>query len=266
MTLASRAHDRMSSYNRFGYEWTKYSRIIPLYEEQFKAWIQPLTPRDFKGLRVLDGGCGTGRNSLWPANYGALEVVAFDVDPRSVAVARKNLAGSANAKVCEHSLYDIPFTNEFDLAFSIGVIHHLADPRKAVSNLVKAVKPGGRVLLWVYGREGSSFVKTLVNAARKVCCRLPLAALNVLTRPLSFLWWSYIKIFPQRHPYHALLKSAPFWHIHSILFDQLLPEIANYWTRIEAVALFDDLPVDVEHVTWVNKGSWTVVARKHAQA
>ncbi len=256
----------MASFNRFGYEWSKYSRIIPLYEEQFKAWIKPLTPADFKGLRVLDGGCGTGRNSLWPAKYGAAEVVAFDVDPRSVAVARRNLAAYANAKVCEHSLYDIPFSDEFDLAFSIGVIHHVDDPRKAVGNLVKAVKPDGRVLIWVYGREGYTFIKILVNAARKICCHVPIGLLNVLTMPFSFLWWSYIKVFPQRHPYHALLKPAPFWHIHSILFDQLLPEIANYWTKEQSVALFDGLPVEIEHVTWVNRGSWTVVARKRAQS
>ena len=105
----------MSSYNRFGYEWSKYSRIIPLYEHQFLGWIQPLTPADFKGLRVLDGGCGIGRNSLWSAKYGASQVVAFDVDPRSVGVARNNLAPYANAKVEEHSLYDIPYENEFDL-------------------------------------------------------------------------------------------------------------------------------------------------------
>lgn len=252
----------MSSYNRFGYEWSKYSRIIPLYEHQFRGWIQPLTPADFKGLRVLDGGCGTGRNSLWPATYGASQVVAFDVDPRSVGVARNNLAPYANAKVEEHSLYDIPYENEFDLTFSIGVIHHLADPRKAVANLVKAAKPGGRILIWVYGYEGYTFVKHIVNTVRKLTCRLPLGLLNVMTMPFSFLWWSYVKIFPQRHPYHALLKPAPFWHLHSILFDQLLPEIAFYWKKEEAVGLFEGLPVDIEHVTWVNKGSWTVIARK----
>lgn len=254
----------MSSYNRFGYEWSKYSRIIPLYEHQFLGWIEPLKPADFKGLRVLDGGCGTGRNSLWPAKYGASQVVAFDVDPRSVGVARNNLAPYANAKVEEHSLYDIPYENEFDLTFSIGVIHHLADPRKAVANLVKAAKPGGRTLIWVYGYEGCTAIKKVVDAVRKVTCKMPLGLLNALTMPFSFLWWTYVKVFPQKHPYHVLLKPCPYWHLHSILFDQLLPEIAFYWKKEEAVALFDGLPVEIEHVTWINKGSWTVIARKKA--
>ncbi len=252
----------MSSYNRFGYEWSKFSKIIPLYEYQFRSWIEPLKPDDFKGLRVLDGGCGTGRNSLWPLQYGAASVVAFDVDPRSVAVAQKNLAEHSNAKVAEYSIYDIPFENEFDLAFSIGVIHHLADPRKAVANLVRATKPGGRTLIWVYGKEGHTFVKNVVNLVRRVTCRVPIRLLNWLTAPFSLVWWLYIKLPIHSHPYHRLFRTAPFWHVHSILFDQLLPEIANYWTKEETIALFDGLPVEIEHVTWINRGSWTVIAKK----
>lgn len=252
----------MSGHNRFGYEWSKFSKIIPLYEHQFRTWIQPLQPADFKGKRTLDGGCGTGRNSLWPVKYGASETVAFDVDPRSVAVAKRNLADYPNATVVEHSLYDIAYENEFDIAYSIGVIHHLADPRRAVANLVKATKPGGLTLIWVYGKEGHTAVKNIVDAVRKITCRVPIGVLNQLTKPFSFVWWLYMKLGLSRHPYHTLLRPAPFWHIHSILFDQLLPEISNYWTKEESVALFDGLPVDIQHVTWINQGSWTVIAKK----
>lgn len=66
--------------NRFGYEWTRYADIIPLYERQFREWTTPMTPSDWIGLSVLDAGCGTGRNSYWPLRYGARKVVALGID------------------------------------------------------------------------------------------------------------------------------------------------------------------------------------------
>ena len=38
----------MASEDRFGYEWEKYSEILPQYENQFNNWIYPLTKADFK--------------------------------------------------------------------------------------------------------------------------------------------------------------------------------------------------------------------------
>jgi len=252
----------MGNFNRFGYEWSKYSNIVPLYEYQFKGWTSPLGPDAFKGKAVLDAGCGTGRNSLWPIKYGAARVVAFDVDPRTVAVARTNLAQTRNCEVHEGSIYDIPWKDEFDISFSIGVIHHLADPKKAVSELVKATRPGGTVLVWVYGKEGHTGIKNAINVMRKITSKMPLPLLNILTYPFSFIWWLYMKILPHSHPYMKMLASASLWHVHSILFDQLLPEIANYWSREEALALFDGLGVKNLRALWVNKGSWTVWAEK----
>ncbi len=82
-----------------------------------------------------------------------------------------------------------------------------------------------------------------------------------MTYPFSLLFYLYIKL-PHKHPYLKLLRPASFWHLHSIVFDQLLPEIANYWTADEAKALFDGLPVEAVTAYDCNAGSWTVVARK----
>lgn len=79
----------MASTERFGYEWNKFDKIIPDYETNFLKWVYPFKPKDFRNKRVLDAGCGTGRNSYWPLIYGAKEVVAFDYDKRTVSVAKK---------------------------------------------------------------------------------------------------------------------------------------------------------------------------------
>lgn len=248
--------------NRFGFEWSRYPRIVPLYEKQFLCWVAPLNPGDFKGKSVLDAGCGTGRNSWWPLQYGASRVAAFDVDPRTVEVARSNLSSDSRAEVFQRSIYDLQFKDEFDVAYSIGVIHHLADPHLAVERMVQAVRPGGTILLWVYGKDGYAWAKVLVNRLRTITSRMPLPLLNMLTYPISLMVFLYIKMIPHRHPYLKLLRPSAFWHVHSIIFDQLLPEIANYWTADEAKALFAGLPVEDVVAHECNAGSWTVIARK----
>src|SRR3989338_10853098 len=116
----------MSSQHRFGYEWDRYSRMTSDYEPQFRNWTHPMTPEDWKGLRVLDAGCGMGRNSYWPMRWGAASVTAFDYDERSVARAQETLKEFPNARVLFSSIYDIKWKNEFDVAFAIGVIYNLS--------------------------------------------------------------------------------------------------------------------------------------------
>ena len=254
----------MASSDRFAFEWTRYPAIVPEYELQFRAWVAPLSPQTFEGKRVLDAGCGTGRNAFWALQYGAAEVVAFDLDERIVQVAKQNL--SPRATVLRASIYDIEFEKEFDIVLSIGVVHHLNHPRRAMAKLVRATRPGGTVLVWVYGREGHTALKMGINAIRQFTSKLPVGLVHVLTYPFSFLFFLYLRLrlFPSRHPYLQLLRTARFWHVHSILLDQLLPEISHYWTREEALALFDRLPVRDVQIRFCNEGSWTVWAQREA--
>jgi len=254
----------MASTDRFGYEWDKYDFILPHYEEQFLKWVYPLQKEDFKGKKVLDAGCGMGRNSLWPLKYGAEKVVAFDADERSVKAARRNLSDFENAKVDFGDIYTYNPNEEFDIVFSIGVIHHLKDPKKALQNLAKYVKPGGKLLIWVYGYEGNEWIVKYINPLRKyIFSKLPVNFVHILAYIFSIPLYLYVKIFPQKRPYLKQLKGFTFKHIHSIVFDQLIPEIANYWTKEQALSLFEELEgIKNVKIYPVNNLSWTVTGEK----
>ena len=254
----------MGSEKRFGYEWNKYSEIDPNYEVQFLKWIYPLQPEDFKGKKVLDAGCGMGRNSYWALKYGAGDLVAFDFDQRSVAAAKRNLSGFKDVQVEFRNIYDLPWQNEFDLVFSIGVIHHLENHGEAIKNLIRAAKPGGRILLWVYGHEGNEWIVKLVSPVRKfLTSKLPVGLVHLLSYLASAPLWAWVKIFHGPGPYLKQLSGFSFYHIHSIVFDQLIPKIAHYWTKEEARSLlssFEELK-DIE-IHQVNSNSWTVLGEK----
>ena len=196
----------MSSSERFGFEWEKYNSLGQEYYEQYKNqflnWTHPLTPEFYRGKHVLDAGCGMGRNSYWCLQWGAAAVTAFDKDARSVAAARKNLAEFKNSEAIAADIYNLPWENKFDFAMSIGVIHHLADPKKALAEIKKALKPGGEMLIWVYGVDGfGAFVKILNPIRKHITSKLPLPLLHSLAYLASAPLYLYLKIFKPKKEY-----------------------------------------------------------------
>ena len=170
---------------RFGYSWDRYADLLPEHEEQFLRWTT-LDRSFWQGVRFLDGGCGIGRNAYWPMTYGAQGGVAVDVDDRTLGRARHNLAQFPSVEVRKQSIYEIAEENAFDIAFSIGVVHHLSDPDAAVARLTRAVKPGGQVLVWLYGRENNGWIVHLFNPLRRALfSRLPLRLVHALSWPLT---------------------------------------------------------------------------------
>ena len=115
---------------------------------------------------------------------------AVDIDERSLASARRNLARFPAVEVMRSSAYDLPFDDRFDLVFSIGVIHHLEDPERALQQMARAVKPGGRVLIWVYGRDGNRWLVSVLDPLRRALfSRMPIALVHHLSLyPAALLW------------------------------------------------------------------------------
>lgn len=246
----------------FGYEWDHYREVVPLHRRQFEQWIQPVAVADFKGKSFLDAGCGTGRNSLWPLEAGAASGYAFDYDRRTVEVARENLKGYPNCRVGFESIYDIAMQDEFDIVFCIGVLHHLESPRAAVENLVRALKPGGKLVLWLYALEGNETYLLWADPLRKhVTCRLPPLVTRAIAIGLTAALKFYLRL-PHRNAYLQELRRRSFRHTEAMVFDQLLPHIAHYFSRDEALALVRGLPLEDVLLTHTHGVSWSLVARK----
>lgn len=246
---------------RFGYEWKKYSKLYNGYETQFKKWIYPLNKNFLKNKVILDAGCGMGRNSYFCALAGAKKIIAFDYDINTIYTAKRLLKNFKNVEVDYKNIYDINYKNKFDLIICIGVIHHLEFPEKAIKKLIKALKPKGTLLIWVYGYENNEWIVRFINPIRKlITSKLPLFILDKLTFLLSIPFYFHIKFIPQKHPYMKQLSKFKFKHLHSIIFDQLLPQIARYYKKEEAKALLKDLKdIRIYHC---NRNSWTVLGRK----
>ena len=249
---------------RFGYSWDRYAGILPEHEEQFLRWTA-VDKTFWRGVRFLDGGCGVGRNSYWPMVYGARGGLALDVDDRTLGRARENLTQFPGVEVRKQSIYEIPETDRFDIAFSIGVVHHLSDPNAAVARLARAAKPGGLVLVWLYGRENNGWIVRLFNPLRQMLfSRMPLGLVHALSWPLTALLWCSLRLGFPSGAYFRLIRGFSFEHLRVIVFDHMIPRIALYYSRSEAEALLARSGLVEIRSTWVNENSWSVIGRKPA--
>lgn len=248
---------------RFGYEWKRYSQIDPNYEKQFLAWTPFFEKEDWAEKRFLDVGCGMGRNSYWPMKYGAKGGVSIDVDDRSLDAAKLNLSKFPDVEVVKCSAYDIHYRSEFDVVFSIGVIHHLSDPDRAVANMTLAAKAGGTVMVWVYGKENNEKLVAILDPLRKnIFSKLPISLLHHLSLYPTIAVYCLVRLFSINIEYYRQIKKYKFKHLRSIIFDQMLPKIANYWSRSEVRDLMHRAGLNEVQLAHVNEMSWCAIGKK----
>jgi SAM-dependent methyltransferase len=97
-----------------------------------------------EGARILDAGCGSGRMLQELADYG--EVSGIELDPDAAAAAASR--GFGEVKVGR--LEELPWESDmFDLITCLDVIEHTPDDRHTLSELRRATKPGGWLLVTV---------------------------------------------------------------------------------------------------------------------
>jgi ubiquinone/menaquinone biosynthesis C-methylase UbiE len=97
-----------------------------------------------RDLRILDAGCGTGRNML---EFGSLGPVAgVDSSPDAIEFARRRGADGA----VQGRLEQLQFSDRsFDLILATDVLEHLADDRAVLRELRRVTEDGGRLLATV---------------------------------------------------------------------------------------------------------------------
>ena len=124
-----------------------------------------------------------GRYLRIVAESGAI-TVGMDLSA-AVEAARDLTREFANVSLTRGDLLRTPFADRsFDHIYSLGVLDHTPDPKRAFLELSRLLKPGGRIVIWVYRREKPA-LERVMNAHRAVSKRLPLWMLVALSRMMA---------------------------------------------------------------------------------
>jgi SAM-dependent methyltransferase len=251
----------------FGYSWTHYPKENPYTEEQWRDWVVPLGPSDFEGKRVLDAGCGLGGFAEYAQQWGADQVVGVDLS-EAIDAAKERLDGGRIALV-QGDLHRLPFARRsFDLAYSIGVLHHLPDPRKGFEAVAGMVRPGGIMFAWVYGRENNGWIVRVVDPVRKhVLRKLPRWLVKWgISFPLALMLLPLVAIAKRSPsmPYGAYLNwlgKRDMEFIHGVVFDHLVAPTSHYVRKEEFESWFHAAGLVDVQLSWRNQNSWRGLGR-----
>ena len=99
------------------------------------------------GQRCLDVGCGLGEDARSIAELSGARVVGVDAHPRMVRESRSRSAGHHGLAFLVAEAGQLPFaSSSFDAAWVKRTLMHLADPGRAIAEMARVVRPGGRVV------------------------------------------------------------------------------------------------------------------------
>lgn len=182
----------------FGYEWQSFDQrdvgeaeLRALFERYFHIFPWDELPPDSEGF---DLGCGSGRWArLVAPRVGRLHLI--DASSDALDVARRNLAGMANARFHHASVDSIPLPDgSMDFGYSLGVLHHVPDTMAGLVSCVQKLRTGAPFLVYLYyAFDNRPFwfraLWRLSDVGRRVIRRLPLPLRRGVTTVIAALFY-----------------------------------------------------------------------------
>jgi len=120
-----------------------------------------------KKINILIAGCGTGIQIIEASRYSNCEITAIDLSNSSISYAKRKVDeyGLKNINFIEMDLLELTSLNKrFDLIECSGVLHHMNEPSKGLSNLFDVLEPEGFLKLGLY----SKYAREEILKARKL--------------------------------------------------------------------------------------------------
>lgn len=257
---------------QFGEQWQRFGDTGGYFGSQavFADICGPLLPlEEIRGRRVLEVGSGNGRIVNMLLDAGAAHVSAAEPSA-GIEILRQNLRERADRVTCLRVLGEELPALDAELAFCIGVLHHIEDPLPTVRRVREVLRPGGRFLIWVYGREGNGSYILFAETLRRITRLLPDAALAGLAHALNFFLGIYVFLcrhlpLPLGRYMREVMSRFDRQKRFFLIFDQLNCGYAKYYTGEETRRLLEEAGFRKVRLHHRHGMSWTALGEKPAE-
>ena len=214
----------------FGRQWNRYDVARPDEDAAVFRVKTGWEPESLRGRLVLDAGCGGGRYARLLGEHGA-KLVGVDLSA-AVEKAASLCAEMPDVLIAQADLLDLPLKEEsFDFAFSIGVMHHSPDPRKAFAQVASKVKPGGRLAVWLY-RKNIPPQEWINSGLRVITTRMPPRMLETISAGMGAI--GSVPVLNKTLNKVANFSNHPDWTLRVCdNFDWYAPKYQSHHTVAE---------------------------------
>lgn len=259
--------------DRFGYGWVAAGLPEPvtspidyhLHLMQTALGVPPLS-----GL-VLDAGAGEGIDLASVGLTPGCRAVGVELSAGGIRATAARISTVPRARLVQGNILAMPLrSNVFDHAYSYGVVHHTVDPDGAVREIVRTLKPGGQLLIYVYEdfeRRGvmPQLALKSVNAIRRPISRMSptgirrvcavLAPLVFATCTVPSRYFSWAKRFPYPATQNPTMKS-----LIPDLYDRFAAPIEERYSESGARTLVEQAGCRVRASAYIR--GWAVWGEK----
>jgi 2-polyprenyl-3-methyl-5-hydroxy-6-metoxy-1,4-benzoquinol methylase len=220
---------------------------------------------EFSGCSVVDLGSGTGRWVRVLHEVGAQSITA--IEPSEAITVCKQKTADLDRVVYHQVTGDKIPEGSYDIVYSFGVIHHIPEPDPVMKRVFQVLRPGGRVVIWLYGRENNGLYLAFVQTLRAITVRVShdtLDKISALMVPMVRLYSRLAKILPLplRGYMESVIDKLDNYTVKHVIYDQLNPHYAKYYRRHEAIDLLERAGFINVQVYHREKYSWTVIGEK----
>jgi len=209
--------------------------------DQFEDWMKPLCQENIENKDVLELGCGNASLLVHLTKWNPKSITGVDLGD-SVISAKNNLSKTnfRNHEIVKGDLTEYASEQKYDITYSIGVLHHLQEPKKGFDSVIKNTKDGGRFHCWVYAKEGNSVIIYIVDPIRKIVSSLPWWFTKYfVAAPLAFFYFLYAHSivllrfgFMPLYDYSRWICKRGFLFFRHVAFDQLVTPQTTYIDKI----------------------------------
>jgi SAM-dependent methyltransferase len=259
--------------DRFGYGWIAgglpdpVTRPVPYHLHLMQTALGAPPPAGV----VLDAGAGEGIDLASVGLTPGCRAVGVELSPGGVRATAARISTVPNARIVQGSILSMPIVSHaFDYAYSYGVVHHTVDPEGAVREIVRTLKPGGDLLVYVYENFEQRgllwrLALTAVNGVRRPISRMSPAAIRrvcamlapcvYVTCTLPSRYFSWAARFPYPATQNPNMKS-----LIPDLYDRFAAPIEARYSERGARALVEQAGCVVHAVAYIR--GWAVWGRK----
>jgi SAM-dependent methyltransferase len=143
--------------NPCGGDWPSYAAFLDWIRVTEPYAYDVLDRWDWAGKEVLEVGCGQGTTLNDLPRRGAT-VTGIDMSLGSIRRSRagaEELGQEGSVRLARADAERLPFSDaSFDIALSIGVLHHTPDTAQGVREIFRVLRPGGAAIVMLY-RSGN---------------------------------------------------------------------------------------------------------------
>ena len=254
----------------FGEQWERYDDNDKGYyastELLWDIGCGLIEAQDIQDKTVCEVGSGTGRIVRMLLRAGAGRVHAVEPS-KAMKVLRHNTQDVADKiNYIQTSGDQLPDLS-CDLIVSIGVIHHIPDPDPVVKQIYHSLVEEGKCLIWLYGKEGNRIYLSIFKPLRAITTIMPDLFLVYFSKLLERFSLLYIRLaYTFRVPMRAYIlnyySKLSRKQRENIIFDQLNPAFAKYYTHREAIDLMKRNGFQNVSAKHRHNYSWSVIGIK----